>query len=431
MNNLKEIKNERIGDRYFEIDHSSGLKIYVYPQKGRSSTYAVIGTKYGAINTKFKYKDSEEIITVPDGIAHYLEHKLFESEDGDAFSKYAKTGASANAYTSFDTTCYLFSCTENFEESLRILLDLIQSPYFTDENVQKERGIIGQEIKMYEDEPSWKVMFNLLGAMYKNHPVKVDIAGTIDSISHINPENLYECYNAFYNLNNMVLCVAGNVNPEQIIKIADQCLKPSEKRVPETIFPDEPYEIVEKRVEQHFEINMPSFQLGFKEKASIKSLTAKQICETDIILNTIASGSSKLYKKLLDENLINDTFGYEYFEGTGYAAIIFSGESKDPDKAAEIIKEYVKKLHETGISNEDFERAKKDIYGRNVSMLNSPENIANAMLSLYFANRELYNMVECLANTTLEDVNNRLKKQLDVSNCALSVVLPIKDKEGK
>ncbi len=428
---LKEIKSDRIGDKYFFIEHESGLKVFVYPKEGYNSTYAIIGTKYGSINTSFKVCGKDEVIKVPAGIAHYLEHKLFESEDGDAFSKYAKTGACANAYTSFDLTCYLFSCTEKFEESLKILLDFVQSPYFTDETVEKERGIISQEIKMYDDDPSWRVMFNLLAAMYHNHPVKLDIAGSIESISKINPENLYECYNGFYNPSNMVLCVAGNVDPDNVFKIVNEMVKKSDSKVPECILPKEPYNVVTDRIEQHFEIAMPTFQLGFKEEAKDSRLTDEQLAQTDIILQSFASRSSKLYKDLMDEKLINDSFGYEYFEGTGYAAVIFSGESKDPDKAAKMIKEAVLELHKNGINKEDFERAKKLVYGRNVSMLNSAENISNAMMNLAFSNRELFHAIECIANTTIEQVNDRLKQQLDNKNSSLSVVLPLRRKKDE
>ena len=220
MNIIKEIKSDRVGDKYYEVEHSSGLKIFIYPKENNNSTYAVFGTKYGSVDVNFKTSDEKETNTVPAGIAHYLEHKLFESEDGDAFTRYAKTGASANAYTSFDKTCYLFSCTENVYESLEILLDFVQTPYFTEQTVQKEQGIIGQEIRMYDDDPQWRVMFNLLRAMYHNHPVRVDIAGTVESIAEITPELLYKCYHTFYNLNNMVLCVAGNV--DLYVKILQQ-----------------------------------------------------------------------------------------------------------------------------------------------------------------------------------------------------------------
>ena len=224
---MTELKSPRTGDSIFVEDHASGLKIMVYPKPGYRSAYAVFGTRYGSVNTRFKADG--ELVSVPDGIAHFLEHKMFESEEGDAFAKYAKTGASANAFTSFDQTCYLFSCTENFEKSFEILLDLVQSPYFTEQTVQKEQGIIGQEIRMYDDSPDWRVMVNLLNALYHNHPVKIDIAGTVESIAEITAEKLYQCYRAYYNLHNMVLCVAGNVDPGEVVKIADRKLKPVEK----------------------------------------------------------------------------------------------------------------------------------------------------------------------------------------------------------
>ena len=203
--NFTEITNERFGEKYYKLNHKSGLDIIICPKKDFNSSYALIGTHFGSINSKFIHNGKK--VTVPDGTAHYLEHKLFESEEGDAFTLYAKTGASANAYTSFDVTCYLFSCTDKFDESLEILFDLIQSPYFTPETVAKEQGIIGQEIKMYQDSPEWKVTMNLLQALYHNHPINIDIAGTVETIAEITPEILYECYNSYYNLNNMVLCI--------------------------------------------------------------------------------------------------------------------------------------------------------------------------------------------------------------------------------
>lgn len=422
--NLREVKSERLGDRYYTEKHDSGLRIFIYPKEGHNSTYAILGTKFGSINTSFIHPSKAEVVKLPDGIAHYLEHKLFESEDGDAFSKYAKTGASANAYTSFDMTGYLFSCTENFEESLKILLEFVQSPYFTPETVKKEQGIIGQEIKMYDDDPSWRVMFNLYRAMFHSHPVKVEIAGSVESISEITPEILYECYTNFYNLNNMALCVAGKVDVDEVLKIVDQTIKPTKGFVPESIFPQEPYNIVRPRIEENFPVSMPIFQLGFKEDASKGRPDIKESTQTDIILQVLASKSSLLYRELLDQELINESFGYEYFEGNGYAAVIFSGESKDPDKTTIIIKRAIQKMRKDGINKEDFEIAKKALYGRTLSILNSAENIGNAILTLEFSNRALFSAIECIASTTAEDVNERLKNQLDVNNCALSIISP-------
>ena len=431
MTERKQLQSKRIGDSYYEIDHPSGLKLFLYPKENSKSTYAIFGTKYGSVDTCFKRSDEAETCTVPEGIAHFLEHKLFENEDCDAFARYAKTGASANAYTSFDVTCYLFSCTENLYESLEILLDFVQNPYFTERTVQKEQGIIGQEIRMYDDDPGWCVMFNLLRALYHNHPVRVDIAGTVESISEITPELLYRCYNTFYNLNNMVLCVAGNIDVDKVCALADKMLKPSEPVVVERKFQPEPKEIVQPFVEQKLSVAVPLFQLGFKEEIGAERRTTKELVATEILLDILASESSPLFRRLLDAELINESsFSYEYFEGPGYATVLFGGESHHPEQTAEIIKEEIRKLKAADIQQEDFVRAQKALYGRNVSALNGSENIANSMVSLYFADRELFSYLDTIAEIQLEDVQNALQTQMDETYAALSVIHPIETEEA-
>ena len=210
----QEIRSERVRESYQKIDHPSGLTLLLYPMEGFSSAYAMLTTDYGSVDMAFRTDPKADFTRIPAGTAHFLEHKMFENEDGDAFAKYAATGASANAFTSFDKTSYLFGCADHFEESLRILLEFVTTPYFTPQTVSKEQGIIGQEIKMYDDNPDWRVLFNLLKAMYVKHPIAIDIAGTVESIAEITADSLYETYHAFYNLHNMVLVVAGNADPE-------------------------------------------------------------------------------------------------------------------------------------------------------------------------------------------------------------------------
>lgn len=417
---ITEIKSELTGDSYYKINHSSGLVIYVYPKEGYKSAYAVFGTKYGSINTCFSV-DGGEKITVPDGIAHYLEHKLFESEDGDAFARYAKTGANANAYTSFEKTCYLFSCADKFEQSLEILLDFVQEPYFTAQTVQKEQGIIGQEIKMYDDSPDWRVMFNMLEGMYKNHPVRIDIAGTVETIAEITAEKLYQVYNVFYNLNNMALCVSGNVTVDGVLKIADKMLKPCEKHEITNYFEEEPYEVNTEFVEQTFPVSMPMFNLGFKEKAD-KMLDEKSLAQTDILLYMLASDTSTLYRSLMDANLINSSFSYELFEGPGYCSVIFGGESRAPKQAAEMIKQYISRVKKEGLKKEDFEIAKKAVYGDAVSSLNSVSSVSNSIIDYHFSGNNLFTYIDEVSNASFEDVLQRLSQMLDVCNCTLSVV---------
>lgn len=419
MNNITEVKSARTGDKYFKIEHSSGLTIYLYPKPDYNSKYAIFGTRYGSVNNAFSL-DGGEVRRVPDGIAHYLEHKMFECEDGDAFVKYAKTGANANAYTSFDKTCYLFSCTDNFDESFKILLDFVQRPYFTEQTVAKEQGIIGQEIRMYDDSAEWRVMFNMLENMYHTHPVQLDIAGTVESIAKITPELLYDCYYTFYNLNNMVLAVAGDLSVDDILKTADEMLKPCEKHSIESFFEDEPYEIVSDYVEQKFPVSVPLFNLGFKEKAH--KVSQKELAEIEIIISILSSPSSELYKLLDDAQLINQSFDCEYFNGPGYNAFLFSGESRAPKQAAEMIKKYINNIKENGIAPEDFEIARREVYGDAVSGLNSVDNIANTMADFHFNNLDIFGIIDDIAATTAEDVSRRLSGILDTDNSTLSVV---------
>ena len=249
MMNIKEVRNELLNEKYYDIDHPSGLKILVMPKENYSSTYAIFATKYGSIDTMIQMSDGS-FKEIPEGTAHFLEHKLFESEDLDAFERFAKTGASANAYTSFERTGYLFSCSANFKKNLEILLDFVQNPYFTQATVEKEQGIIGQEIDMYKDAPDWEVMFNCLRTMYHNLPVRIDIAGTQESIAQITAKTLYGCYDNFYNLHNMVLAVAGNADVDEIVEVADKVLKPVEGKMAQRKVIDEPEEVIDSYIEE-------------------------------------------------------------------------------------------------------------------------------------------------------------------------------------
>lgn len=418
--NFTKITNERMGETYYRLKHSSGLTIVVWPKEDYNTTHALIATPFGSNHAHFVLDG--KTITVPDGTAHFLEHKLFESEEGDAFSLYAKTGASANAFTSYEMTCYLFSCTDRFKESLEILFDLVQSPYFTEETIAKEQGIIAQEIKMYDDNPEWRVFMNLLQALYENHPIHTDVAGSVESIAKITPEVLYHCYHGFYNLNDMVLFIGGKADPEEVLAIADSKLKHSPPAYAKTIFPEEPYKVKEPYVEQHLPVAVPLFSLGFKEDAPFEIPTAKENICTNILLRAFSDCGSSLYRELLDKELINSSFSADYFAGNGYRSVIFEGESKDPVRTAELIKEAIVRLHETGISQEDFEIARRSFYGDMVTVLDSPSSLALSVFGAEFHQRDVFNSFDIFSSVTLSDVNERLKHQLDPKNCSLSVV---------
>ena len=422
MNKIREIKNELLNDSYFEIDHKSGFKIFVYPKENYSSAYAVFGTKYGSIDTCFRVEGNEEFTTVPEGIAHFLEHKLFESEELDAFARYAKTGASANAYTSFDKTCYLFQCSGNFDKSLEILLDFVSNPYFTEKTVQKEQGIICQEIKMYQDEPGWESLFSLLRAMYHNHPVRIDIAGTVESISHITADLLYECYETFYNPANMALAVAGNVTVPQVLEIADRMLKPKTSREIERKFQMEPETVVEDTVVRNLAVSMPIFAIGYKEKIETPCRSLKETLESNILLDIIGGKTSPLYEEMLTDGLINTTFDIEYFEGFGYSAHIFNGESNEPEKVRARINLEIEKMKEKGIDKETFDRIKKKHYGGFIMNFNDIDSISNSLIGSYFNGDGLFDQLNVLESITLEDVNNRLRNAFNIENSSMSII---------
>lgn len=417
----KQVFESDIGESYIKAVHPSGLKIYILEKPQYNSAYAVFGTKYGSIDTCFSVNG--ERTQVPEGIAHFLEHKLFESEDGDAFTKYAATGAYANAYTSFDRTCYLFSCSDRFYDNLAILLDFVQSPYFTAETVQKEQGIIGQEIRMYDDSPDWRVMFNMLLAMYKNHPVRIDIAGTVESIAEIDDKLLYKCYNTFYNPSNMFICIAGNVNSEKVLSQINGAVKTNAPIEIERIGCDEPDEVVDSYVEQKLAVAQPIFCFGYKESMDKPERTVKEKVRTALLLEIIAGDSSPLYKKLINEGLINDEFSFEYFTGHGYSAVIFEGESADPKRVAEEIKAEVERLKTDGIDKKLFSAVRCGMYGEAVRSFNSVESIATQMVSCAMSDSGLFDELKYIKSATPEKVYKRLSL-LDNSKTVLSVVNP-------
>lgn len=409
-------------ESYVKAELDCGLSVYIMEKPQYSSSYAIFGTKYGSIDTKFS-KDGEDEICVPEGIAHFLEHKLFESEDGDAFSKYAKTGASANAFTSFDRTCYLFSCSDKFYENLDILLNFVQSPYFTEATVQKEQGIIGQEIRMYDDSPGWRVMFNMLEAMYHCHPVRIDIAGTVESIAEIDAELLYKCYETFYNPANMFICIAGNVDTERVLNQIEKSIK-NKKPVEITrgAF-NEPDCVVSNYVEQKLAVSMPMFCLGFKQKIASPYRRLKSKVCVNLLLDIICGDASPLYARLMNEGLINDDFDCEYFYGNGYAAVIFEGESYSPERVAEEIKAEIERLRNEGIDKKLFSAVKSGAYGNMIRKFNSVEALATQLTECAMCDYDLFEEIRLLKTASYDDV----MKRLDVfcnENAVLSVIKP-------
>jgi predicted Zn-dependent peptidase len=421
---ITEFKCTATDDIYYKIKHKSGLNIIVFNKPGFASSVASFSVKYGSVDTTFRTNHSLDFRKYPDGVAHFLEHKLFESEDRNAFNIFSEYGASSNAYTSFNTTSYYFLTTRNFYDCLKVLLDFVQSPYFTDDNVKKEQGIIDQEIEMSYDDPDWCVFYNLLKSMYLNHPIKNDIGGTAESIAKITPKMLYECYNTFYIPSNMLLMVTGDVDINQVLEICNNELveKPS-RPLPERFIENEPDKIVIPRIVKNMQVSEPMFELGFKEKSS--EYNEKEIATKEIMIDTLASSSSELYENLYNEELINEaSYSYGFFEGPGYSSYLLGGETKDPDKTADYILRYIDKIKKEGFSKDDFMRSKKSIYGSNVVGLESPFGINNAVTTFDFQNRNLFRYLDVFSSIDIDDINNEIAKSLDSSRLVQSIILP-------
>lgn len=426
---MKRICDKLTGESVYYKKHESGLDIYIMPRAGYTSCYAIFGTKYGSVDSEFIVPGEKDITKVPDGIAHYLEHKMFDQPDGsNVFDKFSAFGGEANAFTSFNMTAYLFSCTRNFEENLATLMDYVQSPYFTKESVEKEQGIIGQEIRMYDDNAPWRVFFNFLGLLYQNNPVKLDIAGTCESIAKINHELLYKCYNTFYNLSNMTLFVTGDIELEKTLEVIEKNIKNNEPFNEEIkrIYPEEPKAVAGKYKEQNIAVATPMFMMGWKDNDvgySGRKLLKKSI-EMEIITEMIFGKSSPLYNELYDSGLINQNFGVEYSPQIDYAYTAVEGESKDPKAVYEKITSYVDELRKTGLSREDFERIKKVIWGDYIRSFNDIEGYAHSFLTMSFLDICYFDYFEEYEKVTFEDVEKRFMEQLDNEYCVLSVVNP-------
>ncbi|MEV2907129.1 pitrilysin family protein [Paenibacillus larvae] len=423
---MKQIPYPHLQETLYTEKMPGGLQVFILPKAGFKKTYATFTTRYGSVDNHFQVEGREEI-RVPDGIAHFLEHKMFEEPTGDIFSNFANKGASANAFTSFDRTTYLFTATEHIEDNLTTLIDFVQHPYFTDENVEKEKGIIGQEIQMYRDNPDWRSYYGLIEAMYSKHPICIDIAGTVESISKITKGTLYECYNTFYHPSNMILFVVGGINPESIMELirSNQAAKTFEPQgMIRRYFEQEPYEIQEKKRVIVLPVSLPKCLFGIKEMApgvKGRELLVQELT-TKLVLDYLFSSSSDLYQQLYDEGLISDSFGYEYNSTAEYAFSMVGGDTRDPGKLLDRIKEEVNKVIEKGLDEKIFERTRKKKIGNFLRMLNSPEAIANEFTKYRMKQIDLFDFLEVYKQISLQQATQRLREYFNWDQMAISIV---------
>ena len=426
---MQIIENSKVKEKIYIEKLDNGLTVMIIPKPGVQKKYMIWGTNYGSNDNEFIVPGEEEKTTVPNGVAHFLEHKMFEQENGtNSLDVLTSLGVDANAYTTNDHTAYLFECTDNFYEAMDELMDYVQHPYFTDENVEKEKGIIGQEIMMYDDYPEWRVYLNAMEAMYHNNPIKIDIVGTIETISKIDKEILYKCYETFYNPSNMAMVICGDFEPEKLMEEVKKRLidKKSNGKI-ERIFKEEPEEIVKEKIEQKLEVSQPLYTIGIKDKIdnienANKADIVKKHIAIEILLNIIMGRSSKLYKELYNEGLIYSGASLDYEFSKTYAHILIAGQSTDPEKLYEKFKLRVKELNENGIDENDFERNKKMIYGGYVKEYNDVTDIARMFLADYFKGINSFDYIEEINSINVEYLNQVLKDVFKENKMVLSIV---------
>ena len=420
---MKQTFYERIGEAVCRETLPNGLRINIVPKQDFAKSYAFFATRYGGMDTRFCLNG--KWLDTPAGIAHYLEHKMFDTKEGNALHELAKNGAEPNAFTSNAITGYYFDSTTHFEKNLEILLSFVSIPYFTEESVAKEQGIIGQEIRMIEDNPDWQIYTRMMKALYSTSPARTSIAGTVESISHITAETLYDCHKAFYTPSNMVLTVVGNVDPVHVVDIARRVLPREGGPVIPRDYGTEPAAVAEKETKLTMEVSCPQFLTGFKctpvddgEDYMRQSLIGDMAC--DILLGD----SSPLYLRLYDQGLINTSFGGAFEMMPGVAYLYAGGDSKDAHAVAAEIRKEARRLTEEGIDEDFYQRVRRASFGSNLRGLNSFENIAVSLSEGYFHGYDPFRFPQVFDTITKEDITAFLRENLTEDRAVLSEIVP-------
>lgn len=428
-----EFFDDKLKEKYYKLTHKSGLDVYVFPKK-MTGSYALFGTKYGSVDNCFRIKGEESFTSVPDGIAHYLEHRMFTQKDGsDITERFSSYGADSNAYTSFNKTVYICSATDNFDDAVRTLLEFVTEPNFTDELVERERGIIIQEIKMTNDSPYSRSYRRMLEAMYHRNSARVDIAGTVESVSSITADMLNQCYKTFYNPTNMALVVCGDVDPQGIMKIVDEAIPDdfSGVDIERKYCEDEPKEVCKPLCEDYMEVSKPIFTIGVKDVdiSGDPYARLRKFAAMSLLSELIFSRSGKLYNELLDSGMITPDFDSAYTLSETFAYTVIEGESDAPLDVVEYIKKYIS---EFSFSDEELERCKKVIFAEYVMDFDSTEEIANNLIDYVFENFDFFGYGHLINEITSDEIYKLIRDCFKDEYFAVSVIYPVSngEKEG-
>lgn len=426
--NLTRTFVDTAGEERYWGTLANGLQVHIQPKRGFRRKYATFSTRYGSIDNEFVPPGESEIIKVPDGIAHFLEHKLFEEEDGSVDRQFSALGASCNAYTSFTKTTYLFSTVQRFDECLKLLVGFVGRPHFTHESVEKEKGIIGQEIKMYEDSPQWRVFFNLLNAMFPEHPVRIDIGGSVESIAQIKPDDLYLCYRTFYHPSNMLLYVLGDVDPAQVADIVErQSMADFPDPQPESIrrYPGENGTRRNLHVEERLAVAVPLLAMGFRDssRAVGRELLKREIM-MDLLLEATVGQASPLYNRLYRQGLLNDTFDAEHTSELSFGYTRLGGETSNPEALKEGLLEGFDEIRRRGLERSQFERARRKLLGEYIRGLNSMNHTAESFTCWAFRGADFFDVYGILGELSHEEGQSVLNEHFSPENAVSSFVLP-------
>ena len=421
---MQVIENLKVKEKVYIEKLKNGLTIMIIPKKNVKKKYIIWGTHYGSNDSKFIVPGENEITETPEGVAHFLEHKMFEQENGkNSLDVLSGLGVNANAFTTNTYTAYLYECTDNFYLALDEFMDYVQKPYFTNQNVEKEKGIIGQEIMMYNDYPEWRVYLNALEAMYHKHPIKHDITGTIKTISQINKEILYKCYNTFYNPSNMCLVVCGDFEPDEILKeIEQRLIETKASGEIKRIYEEEAESIVKPEINDKMDVSIPMFTVGIKCIPPKQNEKVKTHIAMEILLNLIIGESSELYQDLYKHGNVLSMPYFEYEFTDEYAHVLISGVSRNPEDFYNRIKRQIEILKENGLKKEEFERIKKMIYGNYIKEYNDVSNIARMFLTDYMKGINSFDYIEEINSLDIDYVNQVFKNNFKQEKMVYSVI---------
>ena len=422
---MQVIENLKLKEKLYIEKLDNGLTVMIIPKENTRKKYITWGVNFGSIDNNFINPKTKKEIKIPDGVAHFLEHKMFEQANGtNSLDVLSSIGVDANAYTTNDHTTYLYECNDHFYEALDEFMDYVQNPYYTDKNVEKEKGIIAQEIKMYDDHPFWQVYMNAMDCLYKNNPIKIDIAGTVEEINKIDKDILYNCYNTFYTPSNMLMVVSGDFVPEDLLKeIKKRLIKSDENLEIKRIYPEEPKEINQKQKVVEMDVNNPLFVIGIKDQAiEKKEELVKRHIAIEILLYMLIGKSSKLYQKLYNNNLVIAQPDLDYEFSKQYAHIMISGQSNDPEKLLEELINEIEELKENGIDDKVFTRIKKKFYGSYVTEFDDVSDISRMFMSDYLKGINSFDYIEMHKQVSREYTEEILKEIFDESKIILSIV---------